>query len=250
MPKYAAVDIGSNSVRMEVAEVEMDGEAEHPEVRIVASEREVTRLGEGVFRNGEVSSGSAAATIGVLSRMARIYQKLDVDGIRVVATSAMRDARNQGQFLAAAGKAIEAPVEVISGAEEARLIHLGVQLRWPHPDRKILIIDIGGGSAELILSNQGLLLEAYSKPLGAVRLTQMFLTSDPPSPADLGRMHEYIDQKLALPAGRLAHTGIDRVIATAASASAIVSAIHRVARDPRILAPRTMEMIGAIASSA
>jgi exopolyphosphatase/guanosine-5'-triphosphate,3'-diphosphate pyrophosphatase len=124
-------------------------------------------------------------------------------------------------------------VEVISGAEEARLIHLGVQLRWPHPDKKVLLIDIGGGSAELILSDHGTLVEAFSKPLGAVRLQQLFLKSDPPSKAELGRMHEYIEQKVERPAERIGRSGIDRVIATAASASAIVSAVHRVSREER-----------------
>ena len=94
-------------------------------------------------------------------------------------------------------------MEIISGPEEARLIHLGVQARWPQPDKRVLIVDVGGGSAELILSEDGVLSEAFSKPLGAVRLTEVFLKSDPPAPVELHRMNESIEEKLATP--RAAH---------------------------------------------
>src|SRR5579871_6196264 len=97
VPRYAAIDIGSNSIRMEAAEV-VPGQP----ARILASEREVTRLGEGVFRNGAVSDDALKATCAVLARMAALYRKLDVVGVRAVATSAIRDARNPHEFLARA----------------------------------------------------------------------------------------------------------------------------------------------------
>jgi exopolyphosphatase/guanosine-5'-triphosphate,3'-diphosphate pyrophosphatase len=118
--------------------------------RVLASDREVTRLGESVFRNGAVSEEALRATCLVLARMAGIYRKLDVVGVRVVATSAIRDTRNQREFLARAAEAAAAPVEIISGREEARLIHLGVESIWPQGDKRVLMIDIGGGSAEII----------------------------------------------------------------------------------------------------
>ena len=104
--------------------------------------------------------------------MAVAYRKLDVVGVRAVATSAIRDTRNQREFLARASEAVGTPVEIISGREEARLIHLGVESSWPQRDKRMLIIDIGGGSAEIIAADRGHLLEAYSKPLGAVRLRE------------------------------------------------------------------------------
>src|ERR1035441_7246398 len=114
--------------------------------RVLASDREVTRLGESVFRNGAVSEEALRATCAVLARMAGIYRKLDVVGVRVVATSAIRDTRNQREFLARAAEAAGAPVEIISGREEARLIHLGVESIWPQRDKRILIMNSGSGS--------------------------------------------------------------------------------------------------------
>src|SRR6516225_10944552 len=130
---------------MEAAEVKPRQPA-----RILASEREVTRLGESVFRNGSVSEEAMEATCAVLARMAGLYRRLEVVGVRVVATSAIRDARNQKQFVERASLAAGAAVEIISGREEARLIFLGVESTWPQNGRNVLIIDIGGGSAEII----------------------------------------------------------------------------------------------------
>jgi len=192
MPRYAAIDIGSNSIRMAAAEV-LPGSG----MRVLASERVVTRLGESVFRQGILAQEPVDLTCTVLARMAQQYQKLDVVGVRAVATSAVRDARNSAEFVERASNAIGTPVEIVSGREESRLIHLGVEARWPHPDRRLLIVDIGGGSAELIAGEYGKLRDSFSKPLGAVRLREIFLRNDPPNPSELHQMHEYIEEKLA-----------------------------------------------------
>jgi exopolyphosphatase/guanosine-5'-triphosphate,3'-diphosphate pyrophosphatase len=228
VPRYAAIDIGSNSIRMEAAEV-VPGQP----VRILASDREVTRLGEGVFRNGAVGEEALKATCGVLARMAALYRKLDAVGIRAVATSAIRDSSNQTDFLARASEAAGTPVEIISGREEARLIHLGVESNWPQPGKRTLMIDIGGGSVEIMAGEGGRLREAFSKPLGAVRLREIFLRDDPPAPRQLHQMQEYIQEKLAGVVARLGHAGWDRVIATSATASAVASAVARVPRTQR-----------------
>lgn len=225
MPRYAAVDIGSNSLRMEAAEI-----VPGAPTKILASAREVTRLGESVFRTGKVSADAIELVCRVLSAMAQQYRKLDVVGVRAVATSAIRDANNQEEFLARASQAIEAPVEIISGQEESRLIHLGVQSWWPQTKKRVLMIDIGGGSAEIIHSVDGALHEAFSKPLGAVRLTEAFLKNDPASPLDLRRMMDYIDEKMGSAMRRIGHQRWDRAIATSGTASAIVCAINRVSR--------------------
>ncbi len=228
MARYAAIDIGSNSVRMEAAEV-LPGQP----TRILASDREVTRLGESVFRAGAVSEEALKNTCAVLARMSELYHRLDVVGVRAVATSAIRDTRNQKEFLARASEAISSPVEIISGREEARLIHLGVESSWPQTGKRVIIIDIGGGSAEIIAAEDGHLREAYSKPLGAVRLRESFLKDEPPSARQLHQMHEYIQEKLWSAVRRLGHTGWDRAIATSASASAVASAVARVPRSKR-----------------
>jgi exopolyphosphatase/guanosine-5'-triphosphate,3'-diphosphate pyrophosphatase len=228
VPRYAAIDIGSNSIRMEAAEV-----APGQPIRVLASDREVTRLGESVFRNGSVSDEALRATCAVLARMAALYRRLEVVGVRAVATSAIRDTRNQKEFLERAAEAAGTRIEIISGREEARLIHLGVESVWPQTARRALLIDIGGGSAEIIAAEDGHLREAFSKPLGAVRLNEMFLRDDPPSPRQLREMHEYIQEKLSSPLRRLGTAGWDRAIATSATASAIASAVSRVPRSKR-----------------
>jgi exopolyphosphatase/guanosine-5'-triphosphate,3'-diphosphate pyrophosphatase len=138
--RYAAIDIGSNSIRMEAAEVV----AGQP-TRVLASEREVTRLGESVFRAGAVSEEALKTSCAVLTRMAVLYRRLEVVGVRAVGTSAIRDTRNQREFLDRASEAAGTPVEIISGREEARLIHVGVQSNWPQSGKRVLILDIGGG---------------------------------------------------------------------------------------------------------
>lgn len=228
MPRYAAIDIGSNSIRMEAAEV-VPGQP----VRILASDREVTRLGESVFRSGSVSEEAMKTTCAVLARMRDLYRKLDVVGVRAVATSAIRDTRNQREFVTRASEAAGTPIEIISGREEARLIHIGVESNWPQQGKRILIIDIGGGSAEMIAGDGGRLREAFSKPLGAVRLREIFLKDDPPTPRQLHQMREYIQEKMASAVARLGQSGWDRAIATSATASAVASAIARVPRSKR-----------------
>src|SRR4051794_4963905 len=201
---------------MEAAEV-LPGQA----ARILASDREVTRLGESVFRTGSVSEDAMKSASAVLTRMAGLYRKLDVIGVRAVATSAIRDAHNQQEFLARASAAAGTDVEIISGREEARLIHLGVESVWPQTGKRVLILDIGGGSAEIIAAENGRLRDAYSRPLGAVRLREMFLQEAPPPPRQLRNMAEFIDEKLAPAVRKLHHSGWDRAVATSATASAV-----------------------------
>mgnify|MGYP000002903219 CR=1 FL=1 len=232
MPRYAAIDIGSNSVRMETAEIESGGE-----MRVLAQDREVTRLGEGVYRDGRISAESAGHTCAVLARMAAQYKALSADGVRAVATSSVRDARNQEEFLQRASEAAGTTVEVISGREEARLVQLGVQARWPQQG-KVLIVDIGGGSAEVIASENGHMLDAVSKPLGAVRLRQAFLGEDPPAAAQLRQLQDYIAEKLEGVPRRFGAAGWRRMLATSATAAAVASAIAGVPRAKRDRADR------------
>src|SRR5579864_5429277 len=161
MPRYAAIDIGSNSVRMLAAET-----TPGKPTKILAAERQVTRLGASVFLNGRIAPDAIDFVAQTLSHMAQVYRKLDVIGVRAVATSAVRDASNQQEFLERASEVLGTPVEIISGPEEARLIHLGVESRWPQTNKRVLIIDVGGGSAEIILGDNSALSEAFSKPLG------------------------------------------------------------------------------------
>jgi exopolyphosphatase/guanosine-5'-triphosphate,3'-diphosphate pyrophosphatase len=233
MPRYAAIDIGSNSIRMLAAEV-VSGSP----LKTLASSRQVTRLGEGVFRTGRIGQSAMELCVNVLAQMAAEYRAVGVIGVRAVGTSALRDASNQDEFVKRASEALQAPVEVISGQEEARLIHLGVQNRWPHPSQRVLMIDLGGGSAELILSEHGRMAQAFSKPLGALRLKEVFLKSDPPEARELHRMEEYIQERIVDAVKRFGDSPYDRAIATSATAAAVICAVNRVPRAKRETADR------------
>jgi exopolyphosphatase/guanosine-5'-triphosphate,3'-diphosphate pyrophosphatase len=205
--------------------------------KVLAAEREVTRLGASVFRDGRLSTQSMEDTVRVLTRMADVYRHLDVLGVRAVATSAVRDASNQAEFLERATAALGTQVEIITGREEARLIHQGVMSRWPQPGKRVLVVDIGGGSAEIIASEDQKLVDAVSKPLGAVRLQEIFLHSDPPGSRELHQLAEFVDEKLEASILRMGLRW-DRVIATSATAAAMVCAVNRVPRSRRDQADR------------
>jgi exopolyphosphatase/guanosine-5'-triphosphate,3'-diphosphate pyrophosphatase len=190
MKTFAAIDIGSNSCRLKIARVQAH------RLKTLAEDREVTRLGGSVFDTGLISPEAMAATLRALKRFQRAVQAHGVDRIRVVATSAMRDARNSAAFQAWVKAETGWNMEIISGLEEGRLIHLGVTGAEPGTGGRVLLVDLGGGSCELTLSEHKHIQETVSLPLGAVRLTEQFLPTDP-APADgLARMRQLIAREL------------------------------------------------------
>ena len=173
MPTFAAIDIGSNSCRLKIAKV-----VAH-QLRTLHEDREVTRLGGSVFASGLVSPEAMAATLRALKRFQRAVQLHGVDQTRVVATSAMRDARNAAAFHAWVKAETGWNMEIISGLEEGRLIHRGLMSGEPAAGGRVLLVDLGGGSCEITLSEHKRLKETISLPLGAVRLTEEFLSGGP-----------------------------------------------------------------------
>jgi len=215
---YAAVDIGSNSVRLKIAAVR------NHRLKTLHEDREVTRLGESVFESGVVSPESMASTIRALRRFRRAVQLHAVDKLRVVATSALRDARNQQAFLAWVHSATGWKVEIISGLEEGRLIHLGVVSNEPAARGRCLMIDLGGGSCEITFSEHAAIREMVSLPLGAVRLTREFLRHDPPTQEEVTRMQDWIRRELKRAEQRMGGERISTVFATSGTAAALAAA--------------------------
>ena len=199
MPTFAAIDIGANSVRLEIARLH------HHRLHVIHTDREVTRLGESVFRAGLLSSDAMAHTIQVLRRFHRAAQSYGANAVRVVATSALRDARNASAFIAWVRSATGWKADIISGIEEGRLIHLAAvaNLRAAASGR-VLLFDLGGGSCELTTSIAGQIQHIVSLPLGAVRLTHEFLKHDPPKKKELERLREFVVGEIARFQGRSA----------------------------------------------
>ncbi|PYX88280.1 MAG: exopolyphosphatase [Acidobacteria bacterium] len=225
MPTFAAVDIGSNSVRLKIARLKGRRLVE------VHEDREVTRLGESVFRTGFLSPEAMAETIKVLRRFHRAAQRLGTDSVRVVATSALRDARNSRAFLEWVRSATGWDVEIISGLEEARLIHLGLVSSSKLTSSPVLLVDLGGGSCELTISAQGHIRETVSLPLGAVRLTNEFLHHDPPRKAELERLRGFIGRELGRVATRITKARIGTVIATSGTAASLAAVCQALSKN-------------------
>lgn len=225
MPTFAAVDIGSNSVRLKIARLQGG------RLRSILEDREVTRLGEGVFRSGFLTPESMAETVKVLRRFHRAAQQVVTDSVRVVATSAVRDARNSQAFLEWVRSATGWRAEVISGVEEARLIHLGL-VSSPRIDRSpTLMIDLGGGSCELTISQKGHIRDAVSLPLGAVRLTDEFLAHDPPRKGELKRLRGFVGREVGKVTARLSAARVKNVIATSGTAAALAAVAAHLRRN-------------------
>ena len=143
----AAVDLGSNSFRLHVGS--FDGQ----DIRIIKSAREPIRLGAGFDKNGNLTPQAMQSALDCLRRFSEILQATPLRSVRVVATNTMRIARNAASILPLAEKAIGYPIEVISGEEEGRLIYMGVAGFIDRPDERRLVIDIGGGSTEVVLGH-------------------------------------------------------------------------------------------------
>src|ERR1700734_3051439 len=222
MPTFAAIDIGSNSCRLKIARVHAH------RLKTLAEDREVTRLGGSVFDTGLISPEAMAATLRALKRFQRAVQSHGVDRVRVVATSAMRDARNSAAFQAWVKAETGWNMEIISGLEEGRLIHLGVIGAEPGAAGRVLLLDLGGGSCELTTSEHKRIKETISLPLGAVRLTEQFLAADPAPPSDLARMRQLIARELRRAHRRIQPGRAPLVIATSGTAAALAEACANV----------------------
>ena len=217
MPTFAAVDIGSNSVRLKIARLQGG------RLRSLHEDREVTRLGQGVFSSGFLTPESMAETVRVLRRFHRAAQQIVTDSVRAVATSALRDARNSQAFLQWVRSATGWRVEIISGVEEARLIHLGL-VTSPRVDRApTLMMDLGGGSCELTVSQGGRMRDAVSLPLGAVRLSNEFLLHDPPRKSELTQLRGFITREVNKVVERITTAKVKNVIATSGTAAALAA---------------------------
>src|SRR6266849_3556964 len=241
MPTFAAVDIGSNSCRLKIATVQMH------RLKTLHEDREVTRLEKSVFQTGMISPKSMAATIRALKRFHKAVQLHVVDKVRVVATSAMRDARNAAAFTEWVKATTGWSVEVISGLEEGRLIHLGVVTHEVGARGKCLLIDLGGGSCEVTLSDGGRIKTMVTMPLGAVRLQEEFLRVDPPAKEDIARLKQFIDRELRRAEKKLGTPRVGLVIATSGTAAALAEASGHVRKGrttKKTLAKKRLERVG------
>ena len=179
MSRVAAIDCGTNSIRLLIADVTKreDGTAW---LRDVHREMKIVRLGQGVDATGRLHPDAIERTRQALLDYARTMQRKGVEVARMVATSATRDASNRDEFFGMTEQILGAPAEVITGDEEARLSYLGAVADLDPGEGPFLVTDLGGGSTEFVLGSGSEVEAARSMDIGCVRLTERFLHSDPP----------------------------------------------------------------------
>ena len=190
--RLAAIDIGSNSVRLFVAEA-LRGAA----YRILDEEREPTRLGRSVSSEGRLDEESMERTIAALRSFKQIAAGYQVTALRTIATCAVRESRNGPEFCRRVREEVGLEVEVISGEREARLAFASVQQAFDLAGRNVVVADIGGGSTELVFATGNLIESIYSTPLGAVRLTEQFGTGDQRDAASFQQAIEGLEAEIA-----------------------------------------------------
>jgi exopolyphosphatase / guanosine-5'-triphosphate,3'-diphosphate pyrophosphatase len=185
----AAIDCGTNSTRLLIAD---------SRGRTVERQMRITRLGEGVDGQGLLSDEAIERSVSVLRDFREIMQRLAVTKGRLVATSAVRDAANGSEFLEAAAHATDLDPELLSGIEEGRLSLAGAAADLDADEGPFLVVDIGGGSTELVVGSSAddPDLAAVSLQLGCVRITERFLHSDPPTREELAAAESVIAEGL------------------------------------------------------
>ena len=189
--RLAAIDIGSNSVRLLVAEALRGGN-----YRILDEEREPTRLGRSVSSEGRLDDESMDRTVAALRTFKEIATGYQVTRLRTIATCAVRESRNGPEFCRRVREEVGLEVEVISGEREARLAFASVQHAFDLSGRNTVVADIGGGSTEIVFATGNLIESIFSTPLGAVRLTEQFGLGECCEGADAARGLERLDEEV------------------------------------------------------
>ena len=183
--RIAAIDIGTNSVHMIVVRVRPDLSFE-----VIDREKAMVRLGAGGLDGKALTTEAMSAALQALSKFKRLAESHSVDEILAAATSATREARNGGEFLARIERETGIRPRVITGAEEARLIHLAAVYGVDVGSARAVVIDIGGGSVEITLGTATAIQAARSFKIGVIRLTERFVKSDPLSGRDERKLDE------------------------------------------------------------
>jgi exopolyphosphatase/guanosine-5'-triphosphate,3'-diphosphate pyrophosphatase len=207
--RIAAIDIGTNSLHMIVVRIRPDLSFE-----VIDREKDMVRLGTGGLDGRGLADASMAAAIQTLSKFTRIAASHGVDEIVATATSAVREARNGADFVAAVKRDVGLHVRVISGTEEARLIHLAAGYAADLGKGTGVVIDIGGGSTEITIGTSERMQSGRSFKLGVIRLTERFVKTDPLSDKDRRRLVRHVRKEAGAYLRMLAKRRIDRVIGT------------------------------------
>jgi exopolyphosphatase/guanosine-5'-triphosphate,3'-diphosphate pyrophosphatase len=244
MARLAALDVGTNSTRLLVADVEGGAVvAEHVRAMVI------TRLGKGVDRTGRFDPAALDRTLEVLAGYAETCRRLGVERRRLVATSATRDAADRQVFLDGVRDLLGVDAEVLTGQVEAAAAYRGATAGLAD-DRPTLVVDIGGGSTELTLGDGATARASVSLDIGCVRLFERHLHGDPPHPAEVAALRADVAGHLAGVAEVLDPAAAERVVGVAGTVTTVTAiALGLDAYDPRRIHHQTVDAaeIGAVA---
>lgn len=225
--KLAAIDIGTNSIHSIIAAVAEDGTFE-----VVDRFKEMVRLGEEQTEAHGLTSRAIGEGLAALSRTKQLCDSHQVDRICAVATSAVREAPNGAEFLNLVRRQTGLRVNAITAQEEARLVHQAVAHSLDLEGRKALIVDIGGGSVEMIVGSQRECYFADSAKVGVLRLRDRFPLSDPPAGKELDRIREHVSQQLKWMVSQVRDAGFEEMVGTSGTILALVQLARAEGKSP------------------
>ena len=221
----AALDIGTNSFHLVVARPVETG------FEVITTEKEVIRLGHGSGEMKQLESDAIDRGIACLKRMREIARTHDAQ-LRAVATSAVREAQNRNEFIKRARKEAGVEIEIVSGIEEARLIHLGVLHAIGIGDQPMLLCDIGGGSTEIVLAAGEDILLSRSFKLGAVRLSDRFFRTDALHPSAISSCRKFVQSMLITIQPEIEELGFEVAVGSSGTVEAIAKLIQQSNKEP------------------
>lgn len=222
MTRFAAIDCGTNAIRLLIADVH-DGQLQEIDRRMLT-----VRLGEGIDATGEFAPAALERTFAAVDEYASIIAQHQVGRVRMVATSASRDARNADVFVNGVRNRLDVNPEVISGSQEASLSFIGAVRGLSSLASPLLVADIGGGSTELVRGNAtSLELDAsFSMNIGCVRMTERHLHSDPPTAEEVERTVETIDRALDEALGAVPVGDVATFVGLAGTVTTVAAMVH------------------------
>jgi exopolyphosphatase/guanosine-5'-triphosphate,3'-diphosphate pyrophosphatase len=228
MMRIAAIDVGSNSIHMIVAEARPDGH-----YVVLDRAKEMVRLGQKSLTTGRLTRQAMDRGIRTLARFKALALRYGVNRFRAVATSAVREAGNGGEFIQRIYDEVGLRVRVIPGIEEARLIYLGVAQVVDLKGPPTVILDVGGGSVEVVLVDHGRAVEFHSLKLGVSRMTEGFLSEDPPRAREVAKLEKFLRAQLEPALASAGKRKARRVVATSGTLLTLISmAAHRLGVHP------------------
>jgi exopolyphosphatase / guanosine-5'-triphosphate,3'-diphosphate pyrophosphatase len=234
MPRYAVIDVGTNSVKLNTSERREDGSW-----KTLVDRAEITRLGEGLEKAGEISPDAIARTVSAICAMATEAQQQGATALAAVGTMGMRTARNSGQFIDTVKQRCGVSIEIISGDEEGRLAYLAVKSGLGLTEGSLAIFDSGGGSTQFTFGRGSAVEERFSLNVGAVRYTEEYGLSGVVSPTQL---HAALDAIAADLARLGTERSPDALVGMGGTVTNITAVKHRLAQyDPEVVQGSTID---------